>query len=78
MRPMHLFYLWPPIQIKEAPEDVDVISKNAGKQEDIIKHTRTTVRTLFSIQYLHYNLKVFEHFYFHSVGVNSRGVGRCK
>lgn len=78
MRPMYLFYLWQPIQIKEASEDMDVISKNARIQDDIIKHTLTTVRTLFSIQYLYYNLKVFEYFYFHSLGENSRGVWRYK
>lgn len=36
MRPMYCFHLWQQMQIKEASEDVDVISKNAWIQDDII------------------------------------------
>lgn len=36
MRPMYCFHLWQQMQIKEALEDMDVISRNAWIQDDII------------------------------------------
>lgn len=36
MRPMYCFHLWQQMQIKEASEDMDVISRNAWIQDDII------------------------------------------